>query len=175
MVKGQYNLVALLFHALVLRTMKWNTHTVLIGQSPSSKATTDIHFVLGMNVFAFTDINDDGFTGVRKLRHSHRLSFTKFGPVAFSRVCNLILEVGQLNPVKRKVALTPFFAPVGDHQREQIAILISSAGIAFALIPDGSANRVAKVRLQDAVVDVGRTRIAAHLSLQVFQLLFLIF
>ena len=95
-----------------------------------------------MNVLPFADVNNHSLASVWQFRHGHGLSFSKFGPVAFRWLRLLRFKVGQLNPVKREVALTPFLTPIGNHQREQVAVLIRARRIAFALIPNGTTDGV---------------------------------
>jgi len=115
-----------------------------------------------MNVLGFAEVRDDGLPGIGQLQ-GHRLRLLKFRPGTVHRLGLLSLKISELDPEEREIALAPFLAPLGDHQREEFAIVVGPPGIALTLIPDRALHGVADDRVEIAVVEVAGAGIAFHL------------
>ena len=71
--------------------------------------------------------------------------------------------------------MAPFLAPVVDHQREQVTVLVGSRCVGFPLVPNRSLDSVTEMGLEDPVVNIRRTLIPSHLVAEVFQLVLFLF
>src|SRR5262249_2253941 len=60
--------------------------------------------------------------------------------------------------------------PALDHQREQVAVLISPAGVGLPLIPDDTPDAVADRRLEYPVIDVAGPGVPTHQALGILGL-----
>src|SRR5512147_1325830 len=98
---------------------------------------SNISFVARVNVFRIADVYDYCHASLW-LTESHSLRFAEFGPLTLNRIRLYWLPVCELNKIEREVPFIPGIAPVTNHQGKQRAVLISTPGVAFALIPDGS-------------------------------------
>lgn len=156
--------VAVDFDAFELGAAIRNLGSVVLGKGETDETVGDIAFVFGVNVVGFTEVDDDGLSGVGKLL-GQGLRFAKFGPIAVARLCFFGLEVGELHPVKGEIALLGFFAPELDHEGKEVAVFLGATGVGFALIPDDAFDAVLDVGVEHAGVDVARTALAGELIL----------
>src|SRR6266850_97332 len=115
------------FHAFEFRAAIRQLHPVILHQRPSNQARGNVVLVPRMNVLALAQINDDGLPGVREF-HGHRLRFAQFRPTAVTRLLLLSHEIGELHPIEWEIALSPFLAPLLDHEGKEIAIFPRAAG-----------------------------------------------
>ena len=81
-----------------------------------------------------TDVDRHRHSGLR-LTQRHRLRFTQLGPVALVRFSFARMPVRKLHEVEREI-MTPRTSPVANHEWKQRAVLISTPGVALALVPD---------------------------------------
>ena len=123
-----------------------------------------------MNVFPLADVDDHCLARVGQGLHRHRLGLPQFCPRAVGRLGLFAHVVGQLDPVEREVAESPLLTPALDHERKELAVLIGSASVRFALIPDRPLDAVADARLQHAAVDVAGTGVTRHVAFRIFGL-----
>ena len=65
-------------------------------------------------------------------------------------------EVGELNKIKREIALPEMSAPRGDQGREQRAVFAGAVGVALALVPKRAPQCVGEKRVDHAVEKTGR-------------------
>ena len=155
--KPNQDRAALLVHRLVARAVVDDVLVERLGERLPREPSANRLLVLGMDVVRprpGRSITAWPVWGNSLERH--RLGFAELGPGAVARLIPLGQEVGELHPIKREIALPPVVAPVLDHQRKQLAILVSPTDVRFALIPDHAANRVGHDRLEPAVVEVCR-------------------
>ena len=112
--------------------------------------------VLGVNIRGVADIDGNGHAGVGCSQCLEE-TFTDRRPgVGF--------VVRQLYKKEGKVTLAPHVSPTGDQRGQQR--LVVQAGrpavrVAFALVPDGSTNRIRNQRLDHAIVECGRRILVA--------------
>jgi len=88
-----------------------------LDEGPAHEAGGDIAFITRVNVFALAEIDDDRLPRVGQAQR-FRLALAQFRPSAFARDSLFVFEIGELDPVKSKIWLLPFSAPLLDEQRE---------------------------------------------------------
>ena len=162
MVKGQQCFAALKLRILQLWAAVGQLLAVILHQGPACEAFGHVAFVLRVNVIRLADVGDDALAGFGQFAHGERLRLAQFGPVAVSRLGLVGFEVGQLHPVEGEIALLPFFAPMLDHEGEQLAVFLRAAGVRFALIPNRALDAITNRRMQHACIQIARTMLTGQ-------------
>ena len=105
------------------------------GAGGKSEAAADLLLVLGMDVRRVADVDGDGHAGVLE-GEGAALCLTQVCPLGAGG------EVGELHIEEREVAHLPASAPILNHGGEELLIVEGAvfAGVALALVPDGSAD-----------------------------------
>ncbi len=136
--------------------------SVVAGEGEAGEALGDVAFVFGVDVIGFAEVDDDGLAAVFDGVLGFGLAFAEFGPGAVGWGGDFRFEVGELDPVEGEVALFPFFAPVFDHEGEEVGVFGGAVGIGLALIPDGAFDAVADEGEEDTVVKIAGAVLAGE-------------
>jgi len=105
-----------------------------------------------MDIARLARIDGDGQAGIGHRRHGQRLGFAQVRPAVVGRRGAAFLEGRQADDIEGNVALLEQGAPVPDHDRQYLAVLIAALGILLALVPQDAGDRQRRDGLQHAFV-----------------------
>src|SRR4030095_7866247 len=128
----------------------------MLRQCTERQPFPDYSLVAWMDVVGITCINGNGQAGIMDIASSPKLCLAQFCPGVFNRLIMMVHEGWKTDDIEGEIALAEQLPPICDHCGKQRAILISSVGGRFALIPDGACYCERGNRLYHSLIEDGR-------------------
>ncbi len=125
---------------------------VVFTQGAEGEAVAHFFLVYRVDVVGVAGIDCDRNTRMGHALRRYLLGFPHLGPGSVTRRVLAVHVRRQADDVKRKIALAEQLPPIGDHGREELAVLVGALGIGLALIPDRAGERERSDRRQHTVV-----------------------
>ena len=123
--------------------------TIRLVQCPACQAFA--HFLLAgrMHIERVASVGTYGHAGVRYLIHQAALAIAEPWP-------RRTIQAGELHVIERQLLVVPILAPTLHQELEELFVRILVVGIRFALIPDGTLDRILLQRKDARLIQIAR-------------------